>query len=39
MEKRITLKEELERMKGLMHYQNGNYKNPIIIEITAAIMP
>ena len=30
MKKRKTLNEELDRMKGLMTYQNGNYKNPII---------
>ena len=32
MKKRTTLKEELDRMRGLMNYQNGNYKNPIILE-------
>ena len=25
-----TLNEELGRMKNLMSYQNGNYKNPIV---------
>jgi len=30
--KKYTLYEELNRMKGLMGYKNGDYKNPIISE-------
>lgn len=32
MKKKLTLVEELHRMKGLMSYENGQYKNPIITE-------
>lgn len=32
MLKRRTINEELNRMKGLMSYKNGDYKNPIILE-------
>jgi len=32
MRKKLTLTEELNRIKGLMVYENGNYKNPIIKE-------
>ena len=32
MKRKLTLNEELNRMKGLMSYENGQYKNPIISE-------
>ena len=32
MRKKLTLTEELNRIKGLMVYENGTYKNPIIKE-------
>ena len=32
MRKKTTLTEELSKMKGLMVYENGDYKNPIITE-------
>ena len=32
MRKKLTITEELNRMKGLMVYENGTYKNPIIKE-------
>jgi len=32
MRRKLTLIEELNRMKGLMIYENGDYKNPIIKE-------
>ena len=32
MGKKLTLTEELNRIKGLMVYENGDYKNPIIKE-------
>ena len=34
MKRKLTLNEELNRMKGLMSYENGQYKNPIIDEQT-----
>lgn len=32
MKRKLTINEELNRMKGLMSYDNGQYKNPIISE-------
>lgn len=32
MRRKLTLTEELNRMRGLMIYENGDYKNPIIKE-------
>jgi len=32
MKRKLTLNEELNRLKGLMSYENGQYKNPIISE-------
>ncbi len=32
MRKKISLNEELNRIKGLMVYQNGEYNNPLIVE-------
>ena len=32
MKRKLTINEELNRMKGLMVYQNGEYKNPILKE-------
>jgi hypothetical protein len=32
MRRNLTLTEELNRMRGLMIYENGDYKNPIIKE-------
>ena len=32
MKRKLTLTEELHRMRGLMIYENGDYKNPIIKE-------
>ncbi len=32
MKRKLTLNEELNRIKGLMSYENGQYKNPIISE-------
>jgi len=33
MRRKLTLTEELNRMRGLMIYENGDYKNPIIKEV------
>jgi len=33
MKRKLTLTEELNRMRGLMIYENGDYKNPIIKEV------
>mgnify|MGYP003640249398 FL=1 len=32
MKRKLTINEELNRMKGLMSYENGQHKNPIISE-------
>ena len=32
MKRKFTINEELNRIKGLMSYENGQYKNPIISE-------
>jgi hypothetical protein len=32
MKRKLTINEELNRMKDLMSYENGHYKNPIISE-------
>ena len=34
MKNRLTLTEELKRMRGLMIYENGEYKNPLLTEET-----
>jgi len=34
MRNRLTLTEELKRMRGLMIYENGEYKNPLLSEET-----
>ena len=39
MRKKLTLKEELNRMKGLMVYTNGNHKNPIMEDDKEGIKP
>ena len=37
MKNRLTLTEELKRMRGLMIYENGEYKNPLLTEETNTV--
>ena len=39
MRKRLTLTEEINRMRGLMIYTNGDYKNPIMEDDKKGIKP
>jgi len=39
MRGKISLNEEIERMKGLIVYQNGDYKNPILKEQKETPLP